>query len=174
MVDVASWADEVRRDSIYRKTASLHFVNLPLGLTYGQFSEMVEHQGYNNLYSALLKYRAILKDGSTTQEQKIEALKFIVHFVGDAHQPLHVSRKGDKGGNTIHIQFEGKSTNLHALWHKGLINEECLNSDQMVKAYDTASSEQIKIWQSDIPMQWLWESYQISTKLYTEIENNNN
>ena len=42
----------------------------------------------------------------------------------------------------------------------------------MVKAYDTVSSEKIKTWQSDIPMQWLWESYQISAKLYTEIKIN--
>jgi S1/P1 Nuclease len=52
---------------------------------------------------------------------KAEALKFVVHFVGDFHQPLHDEDNGDKGGNERHVIFDGKSDNLHWVWDTGLL-----------------------------------------------------
>jgi hypothetical protein len=171
--DVASWADEVRDKSEYKSTFQLHFINAPLGLTYQQFSDLIEAQGEHNVYSGIRKYQEVITSSVTTKDQKAEALKFIVHFVGDAHQPFHVSRKEDKGGNTIQVQFDGKGTNLHSLWDSGLINKQGLPFDQMAKEYDNAIPTEIKKWQSDPMMQWMWESYQLSTKLYAEIDKNN-
>jgi len=173
IADIASWADEVRNKPEYKGTASLHFIDLPLGLSYKQFSDSVKVQGEHNVYGALLKYENVLRNPSTTNDQKTEALKFVVHFVGDAHQPMHVSRKEDKGGNTIQVQFNGKGTNLHSLWDSGLINKQGLTFDQMAKEYDNATPNEIKKWQSESPMQWVWESYQLSSKLYAEVEKNN-
>jgi len=61
------------------------------------------------------KARIILTHPKSTKAQKMEALKFLVHFVGDAHQPMHVSRKEDKGGNTIQVRFDNQCTNLHSV-----------------------------------------------------------
>jgi hypothetical protein len=173
IADIASWADEVRNQPAYKQTGSWHYINAELGLSYDQFSAVVKSQGENNVYGAILKYEAVLKSPSTTKEQQTEALKFIVHFIGDAHQPFHVSRAEDKGGNTIQVQFDGKGTNLHALWDSKLIDHEGLTSQQMAKDYDSASPEEIKKWQSESPMQWVWESYQLSSKFYAEIDKGN-
>ncbi|MFI5163318.1 MAG: S1/P1 nuclease [Sphingobacteriales bacterium] len=174
LADVATWADEVRNDPAFKETAGWHFVDLPLGLSFEEFNKEVRAQGEDNAYGAMMKMQIILTSNSASQTQKIEALKFLVHFVGDAHQPMHVSRKEDKGGNTIQVRFDNRGTNLHSLWDSKLIDHSGLSVVQMSKAYDKATPAEIKQWQADQPMQWLWESYQITTKLYTEVEKNNN
>lgn len=166
MAEISTWADE-NRDN---KTAPWHYLNLPLGLNHQQFVEIVSNQGNDNVYAALLKAEATLKDKASSPDQKNEALKYLIHLVGDAHQPMHVSRKEDKGGNTIQLQFDGKGTNLHSLWDSKLIDHEGLNEADIAKQYDWANETQIKKWQADSPMEWLWESYQISSELYGDIK----
>jgi hypothetical protein len=173
MTDVASWADGLRNDPNYSKTSSWHYINTPLGLNYEEFSKTVKAQGATNVYGALLKCEDDLKSTTTTFQQKTDALKFLIHFVGDMHQPMHVSRAEDKGGNSIQLQFDGKGTNLHSLWDSGLINKKGETFEQMAVGYDQATPAQIKQWQSTDPMQWAYESYQISTKLYAEAEKDN-
>ena len=170
IMDAATWADEIRDDQQYRNTGAWHFLNLPLGLTRAQFSEYVLKQDKDNTYTAILKAEANLRDNALSAPQKAEALKFLIHLVGDAHQPMHVSREEDKGGNTIQLRYEGKGTNLHSLWDGKLIDHEGLNNAEMIKQYDLATTEQIKKWQSDSPMQWLWESYQLSSALYKDVK----
>ncbi len=166
ITDVSTWADEHAE----KATEPWHYINLPLGLNHEQFTETVSKQGTDNIYSAILKVEAILKDKASTPNQQNEALKYLVHLVGDAHQPMHVSRREDKGGNTIQLQFDGKGTNLHQLWDSRLIDHEGLNDADIVKQYDWANETQIKKWQADSPMEWLWESYQISSELYGDIK----
>ncbi|MFC0513537.1 S1/P1 nuclease [Mucilaginibacter angelicae] len=165
MSDVATWADENRNP----KTAPWHFLNLPLGLTHDAFVKAVTESD-NNVYTAILKTEAQLKDQSLDADQKNEALKYLIHLVGDAHQPMHVSRKEDKGGNTIQLRFDNKGTNLHSLWDSKLIDHENLNEVDIAKNYDTATPAQIKQWQADSPMEWIWESYQVSSELYAQVK----
>jgi hypothetical protein len=100
----------------------------------------------------------------------VVALKFIVHFVGDLHQPMHVSRAADKGGNTIQVNYDGRGTNLHSLWDSGLLEHGGLNYQQLSEQYDHATSAEVKKWQGDAMIVWAWESYQISTRLYQEVD----
>ncbi|RFZ85257.1 hypothetical protein DYU05_06565 [Mucilaginibacter terrenus] len=161
MAEVATWADENRN----HKTAGWHYLNLPIDLSRDAFKARVL-QSDNNVYSAILKTEASLRDNKLSAEEKNEALKYLIHLVGDAHQPMHVSRKEDKGGNTIQVRFDNKGTNLHSLWDSKLIDNEGLSEADIVKNYDVATPNQIRQWQSDSPIEWLWESYQISSELY--------
>ncbi|WP_345952928.1 S1/P1 nuclease [Mucilaginibacter sp. PAMB04168] len=161
MDEVSTWADE-NRDP---KTAPWHYINLPLGLSRNAFVKAVQESD-NNVYTAILKTEATLRDLNASTEAKNEALKYLIHLVGDAHQPMHVSRKEDKGGNTIQLRFDNKGTNLHSLWDSKLIDHEGLSQEDIVKNYDTATPAEIKKWEADSPIEWLWESYQITTELY--------
>ncbi|EOR96253.1 endonuclease [Arcticibacter svalbardensis MN12-7] len=173
MTEVAPWADQLRNDTDYKNTAAWHYLNVPLGLSYEQFSKTVKEQGANNIYGALIKFEAELTSNTSTPEQKTDALKFIIHFVGDMHQPMHISRSEDKGGNSIQLQFDGKGTNLHKLWDSGLINKQGMNFTQMAITYDKTSPSEISQWQSDSPMKWMFESYLITASLYKDAEKNN-
>lgn len=125
------------------------------------------------MYSAILAQEKVLKGENSTREQKVNALKFLVHFIGDAHQPMHISRAEDKGGNTIQLQYDNKGTNLHSLWDSRLIDNEGLSYSELAGKVDQASPELIKQAENTNPLTWVWESYQISSKLYPEIEKNN-
>jgi len=170
LAEVSAWADEVRGQPAYRNTAPWHYINLPLGLNFADFEAKVRGMTQDNVYSALQQQERILGSTASTRTQKAEALKFIVHFVGDLHQPMHVSREEDKGGNTIQLNYDGNGTNLHALWDSKLIDHQGLTYEQMAEKYDHATPAQIRQWQSDPLIQWIWESYQASSKLYEEVD----
>ncbi|MES2268764.1 MAG: S1/P1 nuclease [Bacteroidota bacterium] len=173
MADVASWADEIRTKSQYKFTTPRHYVDLPLGLSYKVFIDTITNQPADNVYKAVIQCEKDLSSKSTSNEQKAVALKYLIHFVGDLHQPMHVSRAEDQGGNTIQLQYNGKGTNLHSLWDSKLIGTEGKSFEQMSVDYDTATAKQIRQWQSEPLSKWLWESYQITTKLYAEAAQNN-
>jgi hypothetical protein len=168
LADVSSWADEVR--SQRPETAPLHFLNLPLGLTFPEFEKQVESMSNGNVYAGILKAEQDLKDESVSRDKKVEALKFLVHFVGDAHQPMHVSRAEDKGGNSIKLTYNTANTNLHSIWDSKLIEQDGTDYKELAKKYDQATPAEIKKWQSDPIIMWVWESYQISSQLYAEVD----
>lgn len=160
--EASTWPDEHHT----YETEEWHYINLPAGLSREQFEKSVR-SSKNNVYTALLQMQLILQSTTSTADQKKNALRFLIHLVGDAHQPMHVSRSEDKGGNAIPVNFEGHSTNLHTLWDSRLINKEGLSESQMLAQYDMSTAAEIKQWQQDDPVQWLWESYQLSAELYS-------
>jgi hypothetical protein len=170
LADVSTWADEVRPKPEYKETAPWHYINLPLGLTYDEFKSRVENMLEANVYSSVVKQLALLTDTTVSRDRKVEALKFLVHFVGDLHQPMHVSRAEDKGGNTIQLNFDGQGTNLHAVWDSKLIDHGGMDYQQLAAKYDHPSAAQVRQWQSDPLVKWMWESYVITGQLYAEVD----
>jgi hypothetical protein len=69
----------------------------------------------------LTTFVMVLGAGRASPDERLEALKWIVHLVGDIHQPLHTADHDDKGGNMVGLSFFGKHTNLHAVWDGGII-----------------------------------------------------
>jgi hypothetical protein len=110
--NVANWADYVKSESEWSHTKSWHFVNIPDGEDYSSS----DHSHDGDVVGAITEMVAVLVKKGTDPVAKENALKFIVHFVGDLHQPLHAGRPDDRGGNDVRITFEGKNSNLHALW----------------------------------------------------------
>ncbi|KAA9325925.1 S1/P1 nuclease [Hymenobacter busanensis] len=169
--DVASWADEVRNQPEYKGTGPWHFVNLPLGMGYADFAQQLKDKSEPNAYQALRDNLKLLADKKQTKEKRAEALKFVVHLVGDIHEPMHVSRAEDKGGNDIQLQFQGQGTNLHRMWDSGLIHAQGLTDQQMAEAYDHPEKLVAQQWRYAGSEQWLFESYLLSTKQYAAAPN---
>jgi hypothetical protein len=67
------------------------------------------------------QFLAVLRDPAASRGAKAEALKYVVHFIGDLHQPLHDETNGDKGGNARQVLFDGHPDNLHWVWDTGLL-----------------------------------------------------
>ncbi|OON69390.1 S1/P1 nuclease [Hymenobacter sp. CRA2] len=168
IADVASWADEVRNKPEYKGTGPWHFVNLPLGFGYADFEKQLKAKTEANAYQALNDNLKILADKKQAREKRLDALKFVVHLVGDIHEPMHVSRAEDKGGNDIQLQFQGEGTNLHRMWDSGLIHAQGLSDDRMAAEYDHPDKALAEQWAQARPEQWLFESYLISTQQYAE------
>lgn len=117
--EIASWADVVRRESGYEWSAPLHYVNMPPDAAAYDPARDLPPEG--NVVSAIDRFAAELKDRSLPAKQRGEALMFLVHFVGDLHQPLHGGRAEDRGGNSIELTFYEKPMNLHAVWDYGIL-----------------------------------------------------
>ena len=105
---VANWLDEIRADQKYNHTAPWHYLTIEDGKEY---DPAIQEKG-GNAYEQTLKVIASLKEGILTKEQEIEYLKMLVHLVGDLHQPLHVGREADRGGNTIDVAFDAQGNGI--------------------------------------------------------------
>jgi hypothetical protein len=114
LASISTWADE-QRD---RDTARWHFVNFPEATC--AYVPARDCPGGACVVGAGQKQIGILQS-AVGDAEKLAALKYVVHFVADVHQPLHAGRARDKGGNTVQLQAFGRGTNLHALWDTGLV-----------------------------------------------------
>ncbi|MCF8811039.1 S1/P1 nuclease [Xanthomonas campestris pv. campestris] len=133
LAGVATWADELRANDpdLGKRSGPWHYVNLG------------EHDcGYvpprdcpdgNCVIAALEQQTAVLADRNQPLAARRQALKFVVHFVGDIHQPMHAGYAHDKGGNDFQLQVAGKGSNLHALWDSGMLNDRHLSDDAYLK-----------------------------------------
>ncbi|OKS86575.1 S1/P1 nuclease [Mucilaginibacter polytrichastri] len=169
LADVSTFADDYRMQPEFKYTTPWHYINVPSGYTFAQFADAITNMPQDNVYKALINFEHELGDSTKSREQKAFALKFIVHLIGDLHQPMHVSHAEDKGGNDIKIIYNGHNNeNLHSLWDEGIINRQGFSYKKMATEYDNATQAEIQKWQKDTLMVWLWESYQISSILYEE------
>jgi hypothetical protein len=114
MTSVSTWADEHRNPS----SAPWHYVNFPRGNCV--FDEQRDCPDGNCVVGAIKRQLQVLGSNSA-DGAKLNALKYVVHFVGDVHQPLHAGFLDDKGGNKYQLQAFMKGSNLHAVWDSGLI-----------------------------------------------------
>jgi hypothetical protein len=125
LASVASWADDYR--ALNPKSGGWHFVNIPLDkFAYDPARDCNPDNG-DCVVHAISRFTSVLSDCSKSLTERSEALKFVVHFVGDVHQPLHdetkfgTDGKDDHGGNLVSASFFGAPTNLHAVWDTGII-----------------------------------------------------
>lgn len=118
---VANWADDIREKdpALFRRTASWHYLDLA-GNGCGYSPERDCPNG-DCVPEAIRRQRALLADRRQPLAVRAQALKFIVHFVGDIHQPLHAGYASDRGGNDIQVNIDGRGSNLHRLWDSELI-----------------------------------------------------
>lgn len=180
--DVAAYADRVRRNRDYpeyMKTGPWHFIDLPVGEI-----PTANNRGLNdvkvfvkrhepNVVTQIYYFQDVLKDSKASEKDKQEAVKFLVHFVGDIHQPLHCADRHDHGGNGLKVTYlghGGKWLNLHHVWDTNLVKDLIGK-----KGLDTTAQEWFNGFDEDyvddtvndedghhgslIPEVWAYESY---------------
>ena len=163
LADVANWADQVRPQR--PETAPWHFVDIPISAT--AYDAARDCAGGNCVLAKIEQFAATLHDTSAPPQTRLEALKFLVHFVGDVHQPLHASDNNDRGGNEVRVAFEGRRTNLHAVWDSGIL-APAVNGDDRAYALrlDTEiGQQQVAQWSQGSPEQWANESHAVAVSI---------
>lgn len=151
---IASWADDVRRTR--PQTANWHFINIPLT---AQGLDMSRDCPKGDcIIGKIADFRKILRDPATAPEARAEALMFLVHFIGDMHQPLHCGDKNDRGGNDIKVQLAGRDTNLHSVWDSGILGR-IGNEDQLFPSLSKESAKRAKNWSKGTVEEWAQQSY---------------
>ncbi|PRP97606.1 S1/P1 Nuclease [Enhygromyxa salina] len=123
----ATWADQqAKQDPTFDFVYSSHYINMDRRLSPREVHALcLEKSGC--VATGISYYVEILRSERMSDQQRAEALRLLIHFVGDVHQPLHTGHSGDKGGNDIAdlrmLEYTpGKErTNLHAVWDGGLV-----------------------------------------------------
>ncbi|MCH8614704.1 S1/P1 nuclease [Sphingomonas sp. SM33] len=161
--EAANWPDEMRSnpEPFWQKTSTpWHYVTLN-GIIY----DHAPPQG--DALEALNHYTATLRDPNASLSDKQTALRFIVHLVGDLHQPLHVGKCCDKGGNDVKVKWFGKDTNLHAVWDSQIVDEEQLSFTELAAKLGRHTSDaDVIAWWDVNPRDWISESGEIRDGLY--------
>jgi hypothetical protein len=119
LADASTWADEHRRD--IKGSAPWHYVDVPLDEPRydAKFSGPVAEKGC--IVDKIAEFRAILKDPNKTDAERRQALRFVVHLVGDLHMPLHVGDNHDRGGNDTQVRWYDRGSNMHRVWDSDII-----------------------------------------------------
>ena len=169
---VSTYPDEIRSYSQFSYTAPWHYVNMPVGLSYEEFSKQLIALDKPNIYKAILNCISDLKSSTKSKEEKVFAMKFLVHLVGDIHQPMHTGHAEDSGGNAVKVKLMRKETNLHGLWDSGLIDYAGLTYKELATVCGDVQKKDVKEWQTEDVAKWAYESYQITDQLYAEAAKN--
>lgn len=162
----ANWADFIKSDTSWKFAGKWHYVDLPGHMAKDDFIRDLKAIPGDNLYTQIIALQKQLKDASIPQDKKQEALKFLIHLVGDLHQPLHVGRDEDQGGNKIQVTWFNKPTNLHVIWDETLIEFQQWSYTEYATVLNVAGKDQVKQWQNSSLEDWFYESHVLSDKVY--------
>lgn len=164
LAEASNWPDFMKSDpdEYWQKTASpWHYVTVPSGRAY----DKAPLEG--DAMTALRSFTAIVRDDKKPLSERKIALRFIIHIVGDLHQPLHVGNGTDRGGNDVKVSWFGKETNLHSVWDSELIDDQQLSYTEISQWLRTkVSAQELKTWTTAIPVDWLNQSARLRDTIY--------
>ena len=162
LVTVSTYADEIKSYSEFKKYSPWHYVNITLGKTYAVDSKNPS----GDLYMAIEECKKVLKSEESSKEDKIFYLKFLVHLLGDLHQPLHVGKAEDQGGNKIQVRWFNDGTNLHSVWDTKMIESYGMSYSELADNYGARDKDKYKAISSGSVMDWVNEGRALADTVY--------
>jgi len=170
MASAATWADDVRND---RKNGPWHYIDIPRGAKRESLEKYCGESGC--VTKALAEQLTILKDQNAEPVKRADALRYVIHFVGDLHQPLHATTNDDEGGNCVPLKYfrrkphehnHSYSPNLHNIWDSAILERDMEGADPAEYADTLEETFQLEIekWQNaGIHVDdWVWESHEFA------------
>jgi hypothetical protein len=178
IADVATWADDIRSDQ--PDTGSYHFVDIPLTATRDKY-DINQVCQQTCVVDVIGKFAQQLKT-SADPKSRADALRFLIHFLGDIHQPLHDESNGDRGGNCVAVEYEEEVPretnsqrddyypNLHAVWDtdivQGMLAQHDMTLEQFADFLDRRYQPRLLRWNSGQPIDWAWEGHDAAITAY--------
>ncbi|MBH0072030.1 MULTISPECIES: S1/P1 nuclease [Pseudoalteromonas] len=176
LAQVSTWPDEMRSapgEFWQRKSSRWHYINTsankPISLNH---SHTKNKESVTNILEGIHYSIKVLQDEQSSLDAKQFSLRFLVHLVGDSHQPFHAGRADDRGGNNIKVKHFGQETNLHSLWDSKLIEGENLSYTEFADFINTNNQTLISEYLTSTPTSWLVESNNLAESIYNKNETN--
>lgn len=160
----ANWADNACHTPQYEYQKTWHYRNIDAGEDYDKFPRNEN----GDVTTAIRNQYMVLADTKSSMDEKQLALKLLVHFVGDIHQPMHMGHLSDRGGNSVKVKYFNSDRNLHGIWDSSLV-ESAHNwtytewQDQIDRA---SKDEEAVIISSTDPDDWGKETFAYATEIY--------
>lgn len=158
----STWMDEVRSDSTYDFMSDWHWVTVESGQTY----EVSTKNPKGDVIMTLERIISELKSKKLSKEKEREALKILVHLVGDIHQPLHVGCCDDQGGNKVKVKWFRGDSNLHRVWDSDMIDDTKLSYTEFAGALGRPDKATVQKWQAASVRDWSIESMTFRKQVY--------
>lgn len=166
----ANWPDFIKSDPDRKIADSWHYNNFPGGLSHENFDLALKKSTDENLYKRTLIIMEELKNKNLPLEKKQEDLYFLIHLIGDAHQPLHLGREKDLGGNKIEVEWFKNTTNLHSLWDSKLVDFQQYSYTEFAEVLDVHDKKFNKNLTEGNLNDWLFDSYQKAENIYANVK----
>jgi nuclease S1 len=170
LADASTWPDDVRGTA---RNGPWHYIDIPRGAARAPLAQYCGSEGC--ITQAIADQLAILKDHSADPLKRADALRYIIHFVGDLHMPLHAITNNDEGGNCVPVRYfrrrpqdhNGSFTpNLHALWDTAILERDMEGAEpqEFTEHLAQVFSADLPKWQAaGIHVQdWAWESHDLA------------
>ena len=175
MADASTWPDDVRNE---RNNGRWHYIDIPLGKHQGSLNEYCGTEGC--VTRAIDQQRAVLKDKFADPLKRAEAIRYLIHFVGDMHQPLHAANNADNGGNcvpvayfhhsplpsSVHPERDEYFPNLHQIWDTEIVERDMYMEISNARRYADELDEKFRKKSGDWEAaglqveRWAWESHE--------------
>ena len=178
MAEVASWADDIRSEQ--PDTAPYHFIDIPLTATRDTY-DVSQICQQSCVVDVIGKFTQQLKS-SSDPKTRADALRFVIHFVGDIHQPLHDETNGDRGGNCVPVEYAEETPretsreheeffpNLHSVWDTDIIQSMLALHDMTLEEFaeflDQRYQPRWQRWNQGQPLDWAWEGHDAAIAAY--------
>lgn len=165
LAEISNFADEIKSDTIYRKYGPWHYVNYPLDKKYTD----VTPSEYGDIVKAIAYCKDVVRSETSSKADKTFFLKFLVHLIGDLHQPMHAGRSEDRGGNDIQLQWFDSGTNLHRVWDGDMINSYGMSYSELADRLSRLSRKEVRAIQQGTIIDWLEESHDLAREIYASV-----
>jgi hypothetical protein len=170
LADSSTWPDDVRNTL---KNGPWHYIDIPRGAPRGPLTTFCGDSGC--ITQAIAEQLAILKNLQADPHKRADAARYIIHFVGDLHMPLHATTNNDEGGTCVPVRFfrrnprehnHSYAPNLHSVWDTAILERamEGADSSEYAVFVDQLFSPQAVPWmQAGVHVEaWAWESHDLA------------
>ena len=167
---VSTYADEIKSDPSFKNYNYWHYANLKLDQKY----KTSQKNPMGDVYFGIKTSIDVLNDDTSSKKKKQFYLKLLIHLIGDLHQPLHLGKKEDRGGNDIKIKWFDKFSNLHRVWDSNMINYSRLSYSELANNLP-AISDKVKKQITSAPIEkWIEETHLITNDIYNRLPREKN
>jgi len=189
LTQVATWPDYLRSEPKWNFTQPWHYATINPDRTVEQIiAQNAANDSIDDVIEAIQLMQDILRGNATARKTMTDLLKkndvqplngsveataiaFLIHFIGDIHQPMHVGKNKDRGGNMITVQFFSERMNLHSVWDVGIIEQEKLSFTEFASFVNKHEAGLKKDCENDPIEKWATESVTARENIYNTLYN---
>jgi len=162
LAEAGVWADKIRGYPSWDYAKPWHFINVPDGVALSAATR----SDSGDVLTAIDQFSAELIDPNLTDQQRLKVFYFLVHFVADVHQPLHVGRQSDRGGNRVEVRVNRRKMNLHSYWDTSVIKDGVGSAEVYGRLLAVRYARVAAAWQDSDPRVWAVESQAFRPEVY--------
>jgi nuclease S1 len=166
LASISNWADHIAL--LRPETVHWHFVNIPYDANaYDPQRDCPQTPRGDCIINAIARWKAVVADRAAAKQKRLEALMFLVHLVGDIHQPLHCIDRNDAGGSQLPVIFFDRPMSLHAVWDFAILDRYTFDWGDYASQIerDEFAGKDLKALQAGEPVDWALESHKLAVEV---------